>query len=62
MFPSPSFIDVHGIEEANMDRDDTPSQFDQNDQEEEVGEIEEDMDFIIEKPASKKLKPLPAQL
>ena len=61
--PSSSFNDVDGDEivKANMDGDDTPSQSNQNDQEEEEEEIEEDKEFIIRKPASKKLKPLPAQ-
>ena len=57
--PSPSFNDVDGdeIEEANVDGDDTSSQFDQNDQGEEEEEIEEDEDFTFVKPPSKKIKP-----
>ena len=64
MCPSPSLNDVDGdeIEEDNMNGDDTPSQFDQNNQREEEEEIEEDEDFTFGKPASKKIKPLPAQL
>ena len=51
VFPSPSLIDVHRIQEANMDGDDTPSQFDQDEEEQE--EIEEDKDSISRKPTSK---------
>ena len=58
--PSSSFNDVDEIKEANMDGVDISSQFDQNDQGKEEEEIKKDVDF--EKPASKKLKPLSAQL
>ena len=57
---SSSFNDVDEIEEANMDGVDISSRFDRNDQGKEEEEIKKDEDF--EKPASKKLKPLSAQL
>ena len=45
----------------NLHQNRTPSQSDQSDQGEEEEEIKEDKDFIIRKPASKNLKPLPVQ-
>ena len=45
--PSPSLNDVDGdeMEETNMDGNDTPSQFGQNDQREEEEEFEDDEDL-----------------
>ena len=56
---SPSLNDVDGdeLEEANME--DTPSQFDQREEEE---EFEDNEEFTFGKTALKKVKPLPAQL
>ena len=56
--PSPSLNDVDGdeMEETNMDGNDTPSQFDQNDQKEEEEEFEDDEEFTFGKPALKKIK------
>ena len=62
--PSPSLIDVDGdeMEETNMDGNDIPSPFDQNDQREEEEEFKDDEEFTFGKPATKKIKPLLAQL
>ena len=62
--PSPSLNDVDGdkMEETNMDGNDTPSQFGQNDQREEEEEFKDDEEFTFGKLALKKIKPLLAQL